>query len=111
MLIYAESNRPSYTSASVLLLRWEDDLTVEEDLSRLEKVFQDRYNFRTESWCIPSDADPGESLSSQLKGRLEYTRPDHLWIVYYAGHGFVGSDHNLWWAWYDTLLIQPCDNH
>jgi hypothetical protein len=25
-------------------------------------------------------------------------------IVYYAGYGFVGSDHNLYWAWYD----EPC---
>lgn len=52
MLIYAQANRSPYTSVSVLLLRWEEDLTVEQDLLQLQKIFRDRFNFRTESWSM-----------------------------------------------------------
>lgn len=98
MLIYAQANRSPYTSVSVLLLRWEDDLTVEQDLLQLEKLFRERFNYRTESWSIPSCPNPSMKLTLQMGQHLEYARQDHLWIVYYAGYGFVGSDHNLYWA-------------
>jgi hypothetical protein len=101
MLIYAQANRSPYTSVSVLLLRWEDDLSVEQDLLQLQKIFRERFNFRTETWSIPSCPNPSMKLTMQMAQHLEYSRPDHLWIVYYAGYGFVGSDHNLYWAWYD----------
>jgi hypothetical protein len=104
MLIYAQANRSPYTSVSVLLLRWEDDLTVEQDLLQLEKIFRERFNYRTESWCIPSCPNPSMKLTLQMGQHLEYARQDHLWIVYYAGYGFVGSDHNLYWAWYAVPL-------
>ena len=100
MLIYAQANRSPYTSVSVLLLRWEDDLTVEQDLLQLQKVFQERFNYHTESWCIPSCPNPSIKLTVQMAQYIEYARSDHLLIVYYAGYGFVGSDHNLYWAWY-----------
>ncbi|KAF4629681.1 hypothetical protein G7Y89_g8464 [Cudoniella acicularis] len=98
MLIYAQANRSPYTSVSVLLLRWEDDLTVEPDLMLLQKVFRERFNFRTETWSIPSCPNPSVKLTMQMAQHIEYARSDHLLIVYYAGHSFVGSDHNLYWA-------------
>jgi len=104
MLIYAQANRSPYASVSVLLLRWEDDATVEQDLLQLEKLFRERFNYRTESWCIPSCPNPSMKLTLQMGQHLEYARQDHLWIVYYAGYGFVGSDHNLYWAWYAVPL-------
>jgi hypothetical protein len=100
MLIYAQANRSPYTSVSVLLLRWEDDLSYEQDLMQLQKVFRERFNFRTESWSIPSCPNPSVKLTMQMAQHIEYARSDHLLIVYYAGYGFVGSDHHLYWAWY-----------
>ncbi|KAH8601043.1 hypothetical protein B0O99DRAFT_503231, partial [Bisporella sp. PMI_857] len=98
MLLYAQANRSPYTSVSVLLLRWEDDMSVEQDLLQLQKVFRERYNFRTESWCIPSGPNPSVKLTMQMAQHVEFARSDHLLIVYYAGYGFVGSDHHLYWA-------------
>jgi len=101
MLLYAQANRSPYTSVSVLLLRWEDDPSVEQDLLLLGKVFRERFNYRTESWNIPSGPNPSVKLTMQMAQHIEYARSDHLLIVYYAGYGFVGSDHQLYWAWYD----------
>ncbi|CAG8953290.1 hypothetical protein HYFRA_00003497 [Hymenoscyphus fraxineus] len=98
MLIYAQANRSPYTSASVLLLRWEDDLSVEPDLASLEKAFREIFNYRTETWSIPSCPNPSVKLSMQMAQHIEFARSDHLLIVYYAGHSFIGTDHNLYWA-------------
>ncbi|KAK2625871.1 hypothetical protein QTJ16_005183 [Diplocarpon rosae] len=98
MLIYSQANQSPYTSVSVLLLRWEDDVGVEHELLQLQQLFRERFNYRTESWCIPSCPNPGMKLTIQMAQHLEYSRPDHLWIVYYVGYGFVASDHNLYWA-------------
>ncbi|KAG9228653.1 hypothetical protein BJ875DRAFT_229877 [Amylocarpus encephaloides] len=98
MLIYAQANRSPYTSASVLLLRWEDDTTVEPDLSALETVFHERFSYRTDVWSIPSCPNPSVKLTMQMAKHIEFARSDHLLIVYYAGHSFIGTDHNLYWA-------------
>jgi hypothetical protein len=98
-LIYNHANRSQYNSVSVLLIRWEDDLSVEHDLLNLQKVFRERYNYRTESWSIPSCPNPNVKLSIQLAQQIEYARLGHLLIVYYVGYSFVGSDHHLYWAW------------
>lgn len=82
-----------------MLLRWEDDLTVEQDLLALEKLFRERFNYRTESWSIPSCPNPNVKLSIQMAQQIEYARPGHLLIIYYAGYSFIGADHNLYWAW------------
>ncbi|KAF7873975.1 hypothetical protein EAF04_002647 [Stromatinia cepivora] len=98
MLIYAQANRSPYKGVTVLLLRWEEDLSVEQDLLLLQKVFQERFNFHTESWNIPSGPNPNIKLVKQLAHHIELTAPNNLLIVYYAGYGFVGSDHQLYWA-------------
>ncbi|CAI4215039.1 unnamed protein product [Parascedosporium putredinis] len=48
MLIQRSAERPTYTSVSVLLLRWEEDTSVEADLVSLEKVFRDQFHYRTD---------------------------------------------------------------
>ncbi|KAG9248593.1 hypothetical protein BJ878DRAFT_572243 [Calycina marina] len=98
MLLYAQANRSPYRTVSVLLLRWEDDLSVEEDVQDLEKIFREQYNYQTESWCIPSTPNPTAKLSMQMAQHMEFARSDHLLIVYYTGYGFVGPDHHLYWA-------------
>ncbi|KAK7746391.1 hypothetical protein SLS53_002350 [Cytospora paraplurivora] len=89
---------PPYTSASVLLLRWEDDTSVEKELVALEKVFRDKYNYHTDKWAIPTVPNPSSKLGMQLASFMDHARSDHLLIIYYAGHGYVGEDKQLYWA-------------
>ncbi|POS85393.1 hypothetical protein EPUL_002284 [Erysiphe pulchra] len=98
MLIYSQANRSPYTSVSVLLLRWEDDQGVENDLLQLKKLFEEQYNFRIETWCIPTCSDPCTNLTAELSRHLGYGRLDHLWIIYYSGYGIVSSDNELYWT-------------
>ncbi|KAL2128385.1 hypothetical protein VTI74DRAFT_9255 [Chaetomium olivicolor] len=90
--------KPKHTSVSVLMLRWEEDSSVEKDLLALEKVFRERYNYHTDKWAIPTVANPSIKLGVQMASFLDNARPDHLLIIYYAGHGYVGPDNQLYWA-------------
>lgn len=98
MLIQRQTERPPYTDVSVLLLRWEEDDSVDEDLVALEQVFQKQYNFRTERWHIPTVPNPSIKLGVQMASFLEHARANHLLIIYYAGHGYAGADGQLFWA-------------
>ncbi|SPN99518.1 uncharacterized protein DNG_02370 [Cephalotrichum gorgonifer] len=98
MLIQRSAERPPYTSVSVLLLRWEDDKSVEPELLSLEAVLRDQYNYQTKRWNIPTVANPSIKLGVEMAGFLENARPDHLLIIYYAGHGYVGVDNQPYWA-------------
>ncbi|KAF7539614.1 hypothetical protein G7Z17_g12382 [Cylindrodendrum hubeiense] len=98
MLIQRQTERPPYTDVSVLLLRWEEDDSVDEDLVALEQVFQKQYNFRTERWHIPTVPNPSIKLGVQMASFLEHARANHLLIIYYAGHGYAGPDGQLFWA-------------
>ncbi|KAK3325150.1 hypothetical protein B0H66DRAFT_111059 [Apodospora peruviana] len=98
MHIYQQTLKPHHTSVSVLLLRWEEDMSVEPDLLALENVFQERYKYHTDRWAIPTVPNPSIKLGVQMAAFLENARPDHLLIIYYAGHGFVGPDNQLYWA-------------
>lgn len=98
MLIFNQTQQSRYTSVSVLLLRWEEDKSVVTDMATLEQVFRERYNYQTERWAIPTVANPSMKLAAQMAKFVENARPDHLLIVYYAGHGYVGPDNQLYWA-------------
>ena len=98
MLIQRSAEKPPYTSVSVLLLRWEEDTSVEPELLALEGVFRDQYNYRTDRWNIPTVANPSIKLGVQMASFLENAKPGHLLIIYYAGHGYVGLDDQLYWA-------------
>ncbi|CAM1501166.1 Fc.00g103280.m01.CDS01 [Cosmosporella sp. VM-42] len=98
MLIQRQTERPSYTDVSVLLLRWEEDESVNEDLLALEQLLQKQYNYHTERWQIPTVPNPSIKLGVQMASFLEHARPNHLLIIYYAGHGYVGPDGQLYWA-------------
>lgn len=87
-----------YTSASVLLIRWEEDKSADQDVVALEKVFRERYNYQTDRWTIPTVPNPSIKLSVKMASLMEHARSDHLLIVYYAGHGYVGTDNELYWA-------------
>ena len=70
----------------------------EPELLSLEGVLRDQYNYRTERWNIPTVANPSIKLGVQMASFLENARPDHLLIIYYAGHGYAGVDNQLYWA-------------
>lgn len=98
MHIYQQTLKPQHTSVSVLMLRWEDDTSVEEDMLTLERVFAERYNYHTDKWAIPTVPNPSVKLGVRMAEFLDNARPDHLLIIYYAGHGYVGADGQLFWA-------------
>ncbi|KAL8363457.1 hypothetical protein RB601_009297 [Gaeumannomyces tritici] len=98
MLIFRQTQRSPYSGVSVLLLRWEEDLSVEKDLANLEAVLRERYNYHTDRWSIPTVPNPSIKLGIQMATFLEHARTDHLLIIYYAGHGYVGADNHLYWA-------------
>lgn len=98
MMIQRSAERAPYTSVSVLLLRWEEDTSVEPELLALEGILRDQYNYQTERWNIPTVANPSIKLGVQMASFLENARPGHLLIIYYAGHGYAGMDNQLYWA-------------
>ncbi len=98
MHIYRQTLKSQYTSVSVLMLRWEEETSVEKDLLLLEKIFVQDFNYRVEKWQIPTVPNPSIKLGVQMASFLEHARADHLLIVYYAGHGYVGVDNQLYWA-------------
>jgi hypothetical protein len=98
MYIYRQTQRCPYTGVSVLLLRWEDDASVDQGTASLESVFRDTYHYDTTRWSIPITANASIKLGVEMASFLEKARPDHLLIIYYAGHGFVGGDNQLYWA-------------
>jgi hypothetical protein len=88
------------------MLRWEEDTSVEKDLLALEKVFRERYHYHTDKWAIPTVPNPSIKLGVQMASFLDNARPDHLLIIYYAGHGYVGPDNQLYWAWWVQLCAR-----
>jgi len=99
MHIYQKTLKSQHSSVSVLMLRWEEDTSVEKDMLALEKVLQERYNYAIDKWEIPTVPNPSIKLGVQIASFLENARPDHLLIIYYAGRGYVDeSDNQLYWA-------------
>ncbi|KAF3760745.1 hypothetical protein M406DRAFT_268730 [Cryphonectria parasitica EP155] len=99
MHIYGKmQRRPPYKNASVLLLRWDEDTAMEREVLNLEKVFRERYNYHTDKWAIPTCPNPSIKLSVQMASFIEHARSDHLLIIYYAGHSYVGPDKQVYWA-------------
>ncbi|KAK4230278.1 hypothetical protein QBC38DRAFT_50672 [Podospora fimiseda] len=98
MHIYQQTLKPHHTNVSVLMLRWEEDTSVEPDMLVLEKVFRERYNYNIDKWAIPTAPNPLSKLGVQMAPFLDKAHPDHLLIIYYAGHGYVAPDGQLYWA-------------
>ncbi|KAI0134252.1 hypothetical protein BJ170DRAFT_679157 [Xylariales sp. AK1849] len=98
MLIYRQSQRSPYSNVSVLILRWEEDDASDQELTALEQVLRERYNYRTDRWNIPTVPNPSVKLGVYMASFLERAAPDHLLIVFYVGHGYVGADNELFWA-------------
>jgi hypothetical protein len=83
------------------MMRWaQDDLGVAQELDTLASVFQDEYGFNVEEWKIPADKKSHTSLMQKALDFLDdYDSEDNLFILYYAGHGFINQDRQSTWAW------------
>ncbi|PHH71694.1 hypothetical protein CDD82_6370 [Ophiocordyceps australis] len=98
MLIQRQAQHLPYSDVSVLLLNWEQDRSVDDDVDALDQVLHKEYRFKTQRWQIPSVPNPSIKLGVQMASFLENARPSHLLIIYYAGHGYLGPDGQLYWA-------------
>ncbi|KAM3504393.1 hypothetical protein MY10362_003593 [Beauveria mimosiformis] len=94
----AAHSRTAYTNVSVLLLGWQDDAAAVDNIRALQQVLDTDYRYHTQTWQIPTVANPSIKLGMQMASFLEHARPDQLLIIYYSGHGYVGSDGQLYWA-------------
>ncbi|KFA80432.1 hypothetical protein S40288_07061 [Stachybotrys chartarum IBT 40288] len=61
-------------------------------------ILREKYNFQTQQWQIPTVRHPSRQLRAQMVSFLKQAGHNHLLIIYYAGHGYVGSDGHLYWA-------------
>ena len=91
---------PRYHEVHVLLLSWEDDsLGVAKEISELDDVLRQAYNYRTEQWRIPGERSHN-ALATRLTAFLgDYETKDNLLIVYYGGHGCMNDNRQCVWSW------------
>jgi hypothetical protein len=80
---------------------WEqDDLGVEGELNSLRTLFEDGYGFKAETWLIPATENSHNSLMQKALDFLaDFDSKDNLFILYYAGHGYINPDRQSSWAW------------
>jgi hypothetical protein len=82
-------------------MRWEqDDLGVEQELNALRNLIVDHYGFNTETWLIPANEKSHNNLMQKALDFLgDFDAKDNLFILYYAGHGYINQDRQFTWAW------------
>ncbi|KAJ3495748.1 hypothetical protein NLG97_g3172 [Lecanicillium saksenae] len=93
-----EQQPRQYSRVSVLLLGWQDDPASTDNIRSLQDVFESDYQYSTHTWYLPTTAKPIAQLSVRMTSFLEQARPDDLLIVYYYGHGYQGTDGQIYWA-------------
>lgn len=93
-----ENTRMAYNNVNVLLLRWDADIDVDNDLQALKKMFAERYNFSTEVYTLPSSEDVEAKLCTEVSRNIASTPLETLLIIYYAGHAAFDSNQALSWA-------------
>ena len=87
--IFPGNQTSRYSKADVILLSWEDEdpnLPVSVEINELASVFTNLYGYEVEKWLIPSE-NSHNRLQTRVLEFLGSSEPEHLKIVYYAGHG------------------------
>ncbi|KAL8800270.1 MAG: hypothetical protein Q9182_005294 [Xanthomendoza sp. 2 TL-2023] len=81
-----------YSGVNVLILSWEDDdLDVATEITELESVFSQLYNYETDQYRIPSTQSHIALTRRILESLLTSNSSDKLFIVYYGGHGYMND--------------------
>ena len=95
---FPKTTSPRYTSAYALLLYWsEDDLGVATEAACLQRVFEDEYNFETNTYLIPSIDSEQLLVQRIFEFRKKHAAPENLLIIYYGGHAEQAEhDHCIW---------------
>jgi hypothetical protein len=89
-----------YKQVDVLLLSWEDEdpeLPIALEKRELFDTFAKIYGFYVEEWLIPAESSHNR-LQVKILQFLWNSDPNHLKIVYYAGHGKVTGQGKLVWT-------------
>lgn len=99
--VFPNDARSRYTKVFVLMLCSEDEdpnLPVSTEIDKLFDVFKNTYNFETEVWKIP-DRNCHARSNQKILDFVETggDSPNHLKIVYYAGHAKLSKNRLLTW--------------
>lgn len=89
-----------YTNVKALLLSWEDDdLGVMREIKRLRCVLENKYDYHTQTFEIPS-RKPDIALKGKVVEFLAEDDENTLLILYYGGHARRGNQMEgpLWFA-------------
>ena len=63
----------------------------------LQRVFEDQYNFETNTYLIPSIDSEQLLVQRIFEFRKKYAAPENLLIIYYGGHAEQAEhDHCMW---------------
>lgn len=86
--------KTGYGRVGVLFLTWEDDdmNCKETEVDNLKKVFQEKFQYETFEYVIPSERWQTGLLKTLSEFMWKFDSPDCLAILYYAGHGYEGTE-------------------
>ncbi|CZR58571.1 uncharacterized protein PAC_08463 [Phialocephala subalpina] len=89
-----------YRSVNVGMMHWEvDALGVDSELNTLRDVFKQQYGFNVETWHIPATEKSHHKLTQNTLDFIEeFDSKDNLFILYYAGHGYINEYRQSAWA-------------
>ncbi|RDW75191.1 hypothetical protein BP6252_06333 [Coleophoma cylindrospora] len=117
LAVLPNDRRCRYTKQSALLLYWDDEdpqLPVSLEIGELRLVLAGLYGFEVEEWKIPSMNSHNE-LNLRVLNFLSDDGPEHLKVIYYAGHGKLTNHGQAAWTSTDrfqgngvTELIAAC---
>lgn len=98
--VFPKTSHSKYSSAHVLLLRWQDDdLGVSDESEALAEMFAEQYHFEISVGLIPSES-PSRWLSRKILNFIEVDDDSRqtLKIVWYGGHSFISESKQCMWA-------------
>ncbi|PMD33871.1 hypothetical protein L207DRAFT_589423 [Hyaloscypha variabilis F] len=93
--VFPGNQTSRYTKVDVILLSWEDedpDLSISSEIRELSDTFTSLYGYQVEEWLIPAEDDSHNKLQVKILQFLWHSDPNHLKIVYYAGHSRLASN-------------------
>lgn len=108
--IFPNHQKSRYSKVDVILLSWEDEdprLPVSIEMNALEEVLMRGYGYDVQRYLIPSK-DSHNSLQVRILLFLGDSNPDHLKIVYYAGHGRLTNHGQP--AWTRSVHLHQSDH-